>query len=156
MKKLLVLLLTIALGISAVTVPVLAEEAGEEPDQITSATTQSQKKHQRTSGGEETSETPESTREDQTSQTPDQDSQNAQDSRKSRKSETSGKAGRSQKQEKRSGRKDSGTAGVRIGKSGKHVDLDRLLSDGVITREVYDAIIKYMEEQVSQPAEVNT
>ena len=53
---------------------------------------------------------------------------------------------------KHGGRNGNGSAPM-TGKSWKHLDPDRLLKDGVITQDVYDAIMNYMKEHAPQQPE---
>jgi hypothetical protein len=193
MKKILALLMTLALVISAAAVPALAEETTEAVDQVSSATTQntqgSRNGHGRQQMPGQNNQTPSNRqmpnqngqmpgngqtpgqngqmpvqnnqmpnqnrqrpgRNSQVPQLPDQNSQNdqgTQDSQDSQQSQIPGKGGRNMKHGN-----NAGAAGIRLGKLGKYLDFDQMLKDGVITQEVYDAIMNYMKEHAPQQAD---
>ena len=127
MKKIIALLMTLALVISAVALPALAEETAGTVDQVTSAT-QSTRNTQTAKGGRNGNR-----------QMPGQNGQNGQNSQV-----PGGFAG--------NGRQNRGKAGQngQAVKGGKQLIFDQLLADGVITQEVYDAITAWMNEKVQQ------
>ena len=147
MKRMLALLMTIALAVSAVAVTAFAGETDEVPDQITSATTQTGKgfhgNRQQTPGNGQNPQGPGNTGNGQAPQMPGQDSQN------NEQPGMPGKGGRNLRQGNRFGTQDNAAADVWV-KHGRHVDLDQLLADGVITQEVYDTIVNYLNEKAQQ------
>ena len=151
MKKTIALLMTLALVISAVALPALAEEPAGTVDQATSATRQSGQNSQSAKGGRggpqqmpgqnsQNGQAPQMPgQNDQNSQAPQVPGQNDQNSRM---------PGRGGKGNRRGGFT-AGTDGQTV-KHGKTAVFDRLLADGVITQEIYDAIIAWMQQQAPQ------
>ena len=159
MKKTIALLMTLALVISAVALPALAEEPAV--DQVTSATQQGGQNSQSAKGGRggrqqmpgqngqapqmpgqngQNSQAPQMPgQNDQNSQAPQVPGQNGQNSR------MPGRGGKGNRQ----GGFTAGTDGQTV-KHGKTAVFDRLLADGVITQEIYDAIIAWMQQQAPQ------
>ena len=149
MKKTIALLMTLALVISAVAIPALAEEPAV--DQVTSATQQGGQNNQFSRGGRggrqqmpgqnsQNGQAPQMPgQNDQNSQAPQVPGQNDQNSRM---------PGRGGKGNRRGGFT-AGTDGQTV-KHGKTAVFDRLLADGVITQEIYDAITAWMQQQAPQ------
>ena len=146
MKKTIALLMTLALVISAVAIPALAEEPAV--DQVTSATLQGGQNSQSAKGGRggrqqmpgQNSQMPQMPGQNgQNSQAPQMPGQNGQNSR------MPGRGGKGNRQ----GGFTAGTDGQTV-KHGKTAVFDRLLADGVITQEIYDAIIAWMQQQAPQ------
>ena len=81
----------------------------------------------------------------QDSQTPEQNSQDTQSGQQAR----PGKNGR----EANHGKQSSGQAQSRKGKSGMLIDPAQLLDAGIITQEIYDAIVSYLQEHTAQQAD---
>ena len=133
MKKTIALLMTLALVISAVAIPALAEEPAV--DQVTSATQQGGQNSQSAKGGRGGRQQMPG----QNSQMPQIPGQNGQNSR------MPGRGGKGNRQ----GGFTAGTDGQTV-KHGKTAVFDRLLADGVITQEIYDAIIAWMQQQAPQ------
>ena len=122
MKKTIALLMTLALVISAVVLPALAEEPAVTVDQVSSATQQNGQNNQFGHGGRQ--------------QMPGQNNQNKQ---------MPAKGGKNSRQ----GGFTAGTNNQSV-KHGKTVLFDRLLADGVITQEIYDAITAWIQQQMPQ------
>jgi len=122
MKKTIALLMTLALVISAVALPALAEEPAVTVDQVSSATQQNGQNNQFGHGGRQ--------------QMPGQNNQNKQ---------MPAKGGKNSRQ----GGFTAGTNNQSV-KHGKTVLFDRLLADGVITQEIYDAITAWIQQQMPQ------
>ena len=149
MKKTIALLMTLALVISAVALPALAEEPAV--DQVTSATQQGGQNSQSAKGGRggrqqmpgqnsQNGQAPQMPgQNDQNSQAPQVPGQNGQNSR------MPGRGGKGNRQ----GGFTAGTDGQTV-KHGKTAVFDRLLADGVITQEIYDAITAWMQQQAPQ------
>ena len=142
MKKIIALLTTLALAVSAVALPALAEDAGGTVDQVTSATQNSRNSHpgKDSRGGNrqkpgQNSTAPQAPDAGITPQAPEQDSQDGQATVKNGKNASAkkGKAARNDTQ----------------------LVFDRLLAENVITREVYDAITAWLNSQsgAAAPAE---
>lgn len=142
MKKIIALLMTLALLISAV-LPALAEETGTTVDQVASAT-QKGRDSESAKGGRggnrqrpgQNSTAPQAPDTGVTPQAPGQDSQ---DSRATVKNSRNGKNGKN--------------ASAKKGKAARNdtqLVFDRLLAEGVITREVYDAITAWLNSQSGQ------
>ena len=138
MKKTIALLMTLALVISAVALPALAEEPAGTVDQATSATRQGGQNSQSAKGGRGgRQQMPgQNSQNGQALQTPGQNGQN---------SRMPGKGGKGNRQNKSAAGSDNQTV-----KHGKTAVFDRLLADGVITQEIYDAIIAWMQQQAPQ------
>ena len=140
MKKIIALLTTLALAISAVALPALAEDAGGTVDQVTSATQNSRNSHpvKDGRGGNrqkpgQNSTAPQTPDAGITPQVPEQDSQAGQATVKN------GKNGKN--------------ASAKKGKAARNdtqLVFDRLLAENVITREVYDAITAWLNSQSGQ------
>ena len=154
MKKTIALLMTLALVISAVALPALAEEPAGTVDQVTSATQQNGQNNQLAKGGRggrqqmpgrnnQNGQMPQmpgqNNQNGQTPQMPGQNNQNGQNSR------MPGKGGKGNHQ----GKSAAETNGQTV-KHGKTAVFDRLLTDGVITQEIYDAITSWMQQQAPQ------
>lgn len=161
MKKTIALLMTLALVISAVALPALAEEPAGTVDQVTSATRQSGQNNQFSRGGrggrqqmpEQNSQMPQMPGQNgQNSQAPQMPGQNDQNSQAPR---VPGQNGQNSRMPGRGGKGNrqggftAGTDGQTV-KHGKTAVFDRLLADGVITQEIYDAITAWMQQQVPQ------
>ena len=138
MKKTIALLMTLALVISAVALPALAEEPAGTVDQVTSATRQSGQNNQFSRGGRGgRQQMPgQNSQNGQAPQTPGQNGQN---------SRMPGRGGKGNRQGGFTAETDGQTV-----KHGKTAIFDRLLADGVITQEIYDAIIAWMQQQAPQ------
>ena len=159
MKKTIALLMTLALVISAVAIPALAEEPAV--DQVTSATQQGGQNSQSAKGGRggwqqmpgQNSQMPQMPGQNgQNSQAPQMPGQNDQNSQapqvpgqNDQNSRMPGRGGKGNRQ----GGFTAGTDGQTV-KHGKTAVFDRLLADGVITQEIYDAIIAWMQQQAPQ------
>lgn len=148
MKKIIALLTTLALAISAVALPALAEETAGAVDQVTSATQNSRNSHpgKDSRGGNrqkpgQNSTAPQAPDAGITPQAPEQDSQDGQATVKNGKNGKNGK-----------------NASAKKGKAARNdtqLVFDRLLAENVITREVYDAITAWLNSQsgAAAPAE---
>lgn len=148
MKKTIALLMTLALVISAVALPALAEEPAVTVDQVSSATQQNGQSNQFGHGGRQ--------------QMPGQNNQNGQmpqmPGRNSQNGQLPQMPGQNNqnKQMPAKGGKNSRRGGFTAGtnnqsvKHGKTVLFDRLLADGVITQEIYDAITAWIQQQMPQ------
>ena len=143
MKKVFAIIMVLALAISAIALPALAEETTGAVDQVTTATTQTGRggrgSHPQQMPGQNGQQFQMHGQNGQLPQMPGQNSQNGQQF------QMPGRGNQNMNQGK-------GAAG-RFRKAGMRLDLDQLLKDGVITREVYDAITNYLKEQVSQQAD---
>ena len=164
MKKTIALLMTLALVISAVALPALAEEPAGTVDQATSATRQGGQNSQSAKGGRGgRQQMPgQNSQNGQTPQMPGQNSQNGQAPQMPGQNDQNSQApqvpgqndqnsrmpGRGGKGNRRGGFT-AGTDGQTV-KHGKTAVFDRLLADGVITQEIYDAIIAWMQQQAPQ------
>ena len=161
MKKTIALLMTLALVISAVALPALAEEPAGTVDQATSATRQGGQNSQSAKGGRggrqqmpgQNSQMPQmpgqNSQNGQAPQMPGQNDQNSQAPQvPGQNDQNSRMPGRGGKGNRRGGF----TAGTddQTVKHGKTAVFDRLLADGVITQEIYDAIIAWMQQQAPQ------
>ena len=161
MKKTIALLMTLALVIGAVALPALAEEPVGTVDQVASATQQSGENNQFAKGGrggrqqmpgqnEQNGQMPQTPgqngRNGQAPQMPGQNDQNSQlPQMPGQNGRMPGKGSRNNRQ---TGSK-TGTDG-QPEMHGKTAIFDRLLSDGVITQEIYDAITAWMQQQAPQ------
>lgn len=167
MKKTIALLMTLALVISAVALPALAEEPAGTVDQVTSATQQNGQNNQFAKGGRGgRQQMPgQNSQNGQMPQMPGQNGQNGQmpqmpglngqdgqapqmpgqNDQNSQNRQTPGKGGRNNRQNKFA----AGPDGQAVN-HGKTALFDRLLADGVITQEVYDAIAAWMQQQAPQ------
>ena len=130
MKKMIAMMMMLALLIGVLAVPAMAEETGAPADQTTSATTQTGH------GGHGTRQQPGQIpgQGGQPGVMPGQGSQGGQPAQ--------GRGGRCP------GR--AGSTGGQDVKAGKQLIFDQLLTDGVITQEVYDAITAWMNEKMTQ------
>ena len=138
MKKTIALLMTLALVISAVAIPVLAEEPAA-VDQVTSAAQATRQNGQPVRGGRGGRQMPgQNGQNGQMPQMPGQNGQNGQ------MPQMPGKGGRNSRQ--------GGFKGDHDDRSMKHgtAIFDRLLADGVITQETYDAIAAWIQQQMPQ------
>jgi hypothetical protein len=152
MKKIIALLMTLALMISAVALPALAEETAGAVDQVTSVT---QNARSAKGGRNDNRQTPGN---GQMPQMPGQNGQNSQAPGSGVASQMPGQ----NVQNGQNGQLPGGFAGNgrhgkdRAGqngqafKGGKQLIFDQLLADGVITQEVYDAITAWMNEKMQQ------
>ena len=164
MKKTIALLMTLALVISAVALPALAEEPAGTVDQATSATRQGGQNSQSAKGGRggrqqmpgqnsQNGQTPQmpgqNSQNGQAPQMPGQNDQNGQalqtPGQNGQNSRMPGKGGKGNRQNKSAAGSDNQTV-----KHGKTAIFDRLLADGVITQEIYDAITAWMQQQAPQ------
>ena len=154
MKKTIALLMTLALVISAVALPALAEEPAGTVDQATSATRQSGQNNQFSRGGrggrqQMPGQNSQNSQNGQAPQMPGQNDQNSQAPQvPGQNDQNSRMPGRGGKGNRRGGFT-AGTDGQTV-KHGKTAVFDRLLADGVITQEIYDAIIAWMQQQAPQ------
>lgn len=152
MKKTLALFMAITLLIGAAAIPALAEETADAPDQITSATVQTGKggrgNPQQMPGNGQNSQQPGMPGNGQNSQQPGLPGigQNSQQPG------MPGNGGRNTQQRKGFGNRNNGMADHKTDKMGKLIDPDQLLADGVITQDVYDAIVSYLNEKAQQQA----
>ena len=140
MKKTIALLTALALAISAAALPALAEDTGSAVDQVTSATQNSRNGQTAKGGRGGNRQMPGN---GQMPQIPGQNGQNNQI------------PGNGQMPGGNYGRQGKGAFG-RNGqavKGGKQLIFDQLLSEGVITREVYDAITAWINEKTQPQAE---
>ena len=138
MKKTIALLMTLALVISAVAIPALAEEPAA-VDQVTSATQATRQNGQPVRGGRGGRQMPgQNGQNGQMPQMPGQNGQNGQ------MPQMPGKGGRNSRQ--------GGFKGDHDDRSMKHgtAIFDRLLADGVITQETDDAIAAWIQQQMPQ------
>lgn len=145
MKRTLILLMTLALLAGTAAIPAFAEETGNTPDQITSATSQPGKE---TPGNQQ--QMPDSS---QLPQTPGSTQNVRMPMRRGQNNPQPGMPGkdsRGAKQDKGPGDRNNGMPDKRDG--GKHVNPDQLLAEGVITREVYDAIANWKNQKAQQQA----
>ena len=131
MKKTLILLTALALIISAIAVPVLAEDAAGTVDQTTSATT-------RAARGGRNNQMPGNGKNNRMPQMPGQNNQQSQ--APDQNSQLPGRGGRK---------------GGRFGDESLRTEklenwLAQLVKDNVITQEVSDAILSYVKEQAAQ------
>ena len=146
MKKMIALLIAIALAVSAVALPALAEEAsGTTVDQVSSATVQAGKAgrggQRQIPGNRQAPQQP--GQKEQTPQQPDQNGQSGQqqapdNNQQNGRQVTPGRGNRNIKPS------DRNANSRRTGKTGNQAVLDQMLKDGVITQDVYDAIINYL------------
>ena len=153
MKRTLILLMAMMLLTGAVAIPAFAEEADGTPDQITSATVQTGKEtpdsQQQIPGGSQLPRIPGSTQNGRMPGMPGQNSRNGQNDQQSG---TPGRDGNGMRQGRGFRGRNDGTAAGRHGKGGKHIDPDQLLAEGVISQEVYDAIMNWLNTKAQQPA----
>ena len=177
MKKTIALLMTLALVISAVALPALAEEPAGTVDQATSATRQGGQNSQSAKGGRggrqqmpgqnsQNGQTPQmpgqNSQNGQAPQMPGQNDQNSQapqmpgqNDQNSQAPQVPGQNGQNSRMPGRGGKGNrrggftAGTDGQTV-KHGKTAVFDRLLADGVITQEIYDAITAWMQQQAPQ------
>ena len=163
MKKIITLLTTLALLISAVALPAFAEGETGTPDQVTSATRETGRggpngqqpptmpgNGQNRQGGPGGRQAPTMPGSEQGSQDGQQaptmpgSEQGSQDGQQAR----GGKGGKqSQGRSGKKGRGDRGTPGSR---PESRLDLEQLVKDNVISQEVCDAILSYMKEHAPQ------
>ena len=151
MKKTIALLMTLALVISAVAIPVLAEEPAA-VDQVTSAAQATRQNGQPVRGGRGGRQMPgQNGQNGQVPQMPGQNGQNGQmpqmpgqNGQNGQMPQMPGKGGRNSRQ--------GGFKGDHDDRSMKHgtAIFDRLLADGVITQETYDAIAAWIQQQMPQ------
>lgn len=141
MKKTIALLMTLALVISAVALPALAEEPTATVDQVSSATQQNGRNNQFSRGGRGGRQQMPG-QNDQNGQMPQMPGQNGQNSQGR---QMPGRGGKGNRQNKSA----AGTDGQAVN-HGKTALFDRLLADGVITQEIYDAITAWMQQQMPQ------
>ena len=160
MKKMIAIMMTLALLISALAIPALAEETGTTVDQVTSATTQTGRgghgNRQQMPGNGQMPQMPgQNNQNSQQPQLPGQNDQNSQNGQmpqmpgqndqNTQNSQMPGRGGKNNRQGK-------GAAGQNNlnGKAGRQLIFDQLLADGVITQEVYDAITAWINEKMPQ------
>lgn len=162
MKKGIALLLTIALAVSAMTIPALAEQTTQiTTDQTTSATVNTGKtgrggrqqmpgNKQRPGNGQipqqpgQGTQTPQ--QHGQGTQTPQQPDQNAQTPQQPNQNGRQGKSGKGI-----NGKHGNWNANGQQTKQDRIQEIfDQLLKDGVISQEVYDAIMNYLKEHLPQ------
>ena len=142
MKKLTAILLALALAAGMAVLPAMAEEENTQADGVTSATTQ-QGSQTTGKGGRNNR----NNRNGQPPQAPGQNGQSAQPQFPGQNGQQQA-PGQNYRQGKGSGSRNN--PGGKGGRFGKHMDLDQMLKDGVITQEVYDAIRSYMDKQAAQ------
>ena len=163
MKKMIAIMMTLALLISALAIPALAEETGTTVDQVTSATTQTGRgghgNRQQMPGNGQMPQTPgqnnqnsqqpqlpgQNDQNSQNGQMPQMPGQNDQNTQNIQNIQMPGRGGKNNRQGK-------GAAGQNNlnGKAGRQLIFDQLLADGVITQEVYDAITAWINEKMPQ------
>ena len=80
----------------------------------------------------------------------DRGTQDTQDNQNSQQPQLPGNNGRGSKRGNRFDSQSNDGTAVFAGKFGKHLDFNQMLKDGVITQEVYDAIMAYMKEHTPQ------
>lgn len=163
MKKTLALLMTLALVISALALPALAEETNVTTDQTTSASVQTGKGGR--GGGRQMPQMP--GQNDQNSQLPQQPGQNSQDSQmpgrggKNRQMPGNGQMPQMPDQNNQQPGQDNQNSqqtlprmdgrGMKHGGHGGRQQLfDQLLKDGIITQETYDTIAAYLQKNAPQ------
>ena len=157
MKKIFALILALSLTACALALPALAEDAAGAVDQTSSATLNGQAgfsgRNRMPGQGNRNGQLPQAPgqnnqngqapqmpgQNDQNSQAPQVPGQNGQNSR------MPGRGGKGNRQ----GGFTAGTDGQTV-KHGKTAVFDRLLADGVITQEIYDAITAWMQQQAPQ------
>ena len=148
MKKTIALLMSLALIVSALALPALAEESSSQVDQTTSATVQTAKggrggnRQQMPGQNNQNGQAPQLP--GQNGQMPQMPGQNDQYSQNGQMPVRPGKGGRNARQ-------NNGTAVG--GHFGKQLIFDQLLADGVITQEIYDAITAWMNQRMQQSPE---
>jgi len=160
-KKIIALFMTLALVISVLAVPALAEENGSSADLVTSATASNGQNnltgHGRNNRNVQNGQMPQmpgqNDRNGQVQQFPGQNDQNSQmpqipgqNNQNGQNGQTPGRNGQMPGKGGRNGRQGKGVAGV----SGMQSVFDQLLADGVITQEVYDAIIAWISQHMPQ------
>ena len=142
MKRTLILIMAIALLTATAAIPAFAEEAAGTPDQITSATVQdggeTPASQQPAPGGNRPSRFTGNTPNGRMPAAPGRSNGNGQNNQQPG---TPGKDGRAMKQGK-------GITGRNKGRN--YVDPNQLLAEGVITREVYDAIVNWLSVKTRQ------
>ena len=181
MKKMFALLAALVLAAGAAAFPAAAEESGETVDQVTSATVRSGKGNNRRQapGGNQDGQASgqdnpngqasgQSGTEGQNSQAPRLPGTGTQNGRNGRQKQAAGSGGqngpvpgsdnqngRQNRTPGNGGRKNrqGSGSGNHAGTSGTLIDFDALLKEGVITSEVYDAIMAYMNGNAGQPQE---
>ena len=157
MKKGIIILTVLALIVSAVSIPVFAEDAASTPDSVSSAATAPnsaapgtgrQARGNRGNGprgqkGQQTPAVPGNGQTDPNSQQVPAQPGNGQTDQQTPNGNVKGMKGRNGQQTK---------AGKNAGgrQHGMRPDLDQLLKDGVITQEVYDTIANYLKERAQQ------
>ena len=183
MKKILVWGMILALMISALALPSLAEEAETQSDAVTSATQQSGKGghggRQQPAGGQmpdqngQDSRMPgmdgRNARQNQNGQMPQAPDQNGQNNQAPQQPGQNGQNEQSAQQPDQNG---TGSQSVTPCKGGRgnqggkqngkqnrpqtpaqRLNFDQMLTDGVITQEIYDSIMNYMKERTPQQAD---
>lgn len=144
MKKTIALLMTLALLVSAVALPAMAEETAGAVDQVTSAT-QNGRNDQTAKGGRGGSR-----------QMPGQNGQNSQTPGNGMTPQMPGQNGQNgQTPGVGNGRRNKGVPGLngQAARGGKQLIFDQLLAEGVITQEVYDAITAWMNAKMQPQAD---
>ena len=166
MKKMFALLMTLALVISVLAVPALAEESTGTVDQVASATTNNNSQDGQTAhggrqqmpgrGGRNGQVPGQNSQNGQMPQMPGQNDQNSQMPQMPGQNNQSGQMPNQNSQNGqmpgmggRNGRQGNGMNG-RNGKAGKQDMFAQMLADGVITQEVYDAITAWMNQRMQQ------
>ena len=157
MKKIIALLMTLALLISALALPAFAEEGNETVDQVTSATRETA---QGGPNGQQPPEMPgngQNNQNDQNSQQSpempgnEQNSQNDQNSQRPPEMPANGQNdGKGGKPQGGRGKKGSADRNAPGGEPEKLLDFEQLVKDNVISQEVCDAILNYMKEHAPQ------
>ena len=139
MKKFLTLLMAAILLIGAAVMPALAGETESAPDQVASATAQA--------GNGNAPALPQMPGQDSTQNVPQMPGRNSGNGQTAPQNGMPGRGGRNAQQGRNFGNRNGGAADFRNGKPGKLADPDQLLADGVITQEIYDAIIAWLNEK---------
>lgn len=160
MKKTIALLMTLALLISAVTIPALAEETAGAVDQVTSATQNSQTGRTAKGGRGGSRQMPgQNSRTPGNGQLPQMPGQNGQNSQTPGNGQLPQMPGQNSQSGQMpgagNGSRNKGAAGPngQAVKGGKQLIFDRLLAEGVITQEVYDAITAWMNANTQPQAD---
>ena len=151
MKKFLTLLMAAILLIGAAVMPALAGETESAPDQVASATAQAGNGNApalpQMPGQDSTQNVPQMPGQDSTQNVPQMPGRNSGNGQTAPQNGMPGRGGRNAQQGRNFGNRNGGAADFRNGKPGKLADPDQLLADGVITQEIYDAIIAWLNEK---------
>lgn len=145
MKKFLTLLMAAILLIGAAVMPALAGETESAPDQVASATVQAGNENAPAQPQMPSGQMPQAP--DGAQNAPVMPGRNSGNGQTAPQNGMPGRGGRNAQQGKNFGNRNGGAADFRNGKPGKLADPDQLLADGVITQEIYDAIIAWLNEK---------